>query len=727
MTGIVDMIKKLKVSNQIGLGFSAILFLLIIISFFSYQAMSTSSKGFAGYSGLAQENNLAGDLQNHMHVIRMHVKDFLITGSEESKSLYAGELSDLGTLMELADAQITDAKRVAKVKEVREKISQYDSGFQRIVELKAARDNLVNGRLEPNGQAMRDTLTLMMESAYKAFDPEATYYAGQLLEHVLLARIYAADFLATSSQESVNVFNREVGENIAPILTEVEIVVDESERQAMFADFLESLEKYRAAFAELVGIIQERDDILLSQLGQIEPVIAQAAYDIKELVKNEQESLGQNVQQTSSKTSTMNIMIALFAMGTGALLAWFTARLITTPLGGEPTAMAELARQIASGDLSTEFDRGGKKSQGLYAAMQEMTEVLRERAELADVIATGDLTKDVVLNSEKDTLGSALKMMSERLDEIIGDVSAASEQIAEGSREVSASSQNLSQGAAEQAASLEQISSSMNELASQTKTNAENANQANILAEQARKAADSGNEKMQHMVEAMGKIHEAGRDISKIIKVIDEIAFQTNLLALNAAVEAARAGRHGKGFAVVAEEVRNLAARSAKAAKETAELIEGSVEKTNNGTEIANETASSLADIMTSVTKVTDLVGEISAASKEQAAGIGQVNQGIDQVGQVTQQNTASAEEGSAASEELSSQANYLRDLMGTFTIKERLRVGHRGMHKLTEPPPAQHVQQESLPDGFSEEVEEHEEPIASQTISLDDKDFGKF
>jgi methyl-accepting chemotaxis protein len=286
-------------------------------------------------------------------------------------------------------------------------------------------------------------------------------------------------------------------------------------------------------------------------------------------------------------------------------------------------------------------------------------------------LADGNLNFEVVPHSDKDEIRTALKELGNDMNNIMSQVQMAGEQIASGSTEVSDSSQALSQGATESASSLEEISASMQELSSQIKLSADNSSQASLLAGQARTAADSGKNSMQEMISAMDDISASGQDIAKIIKVIDEIAFQTNLLALNAAVEAARAGQHGKGFAVVAEEVRNLAARSAKAASETAELIEGSVKKAENGVTIADRTASGFNDIVESIVKVTDLVGEIASASNEQAQGIQQVSIGLSQIDQVTQQNTASAEEGAAAAEELSSQAEQLRQMLARFILKE--------------------------------------------------------
>ena len=316
--------------------------------------------------------------------------------------------------------------------------------------------------------------------------------------------------------------------------------------------------------------------------------------------------------------------------------------------------------------------------QGINDIIDAIVEPINELQGKLEDVAKGDLTAYVegIYEGDYDKLKMSLNSTLDNLNDIMNQVKESSGQMAQGSGQVSDSSQSISQGATEQAASLEEITASMNEMSSQTTQNAENANQANQLAQVAQTGAEKGNQMMNNMLGAMSDIDDSAQKISKIIKVIDEIAFQTNLLALNAAVEAARAGVHGKGFAVVAEEVRNLAARSANAAKETTELIEGSIKNVNAGTEVANNTSESLKEIVDGISKVTDLVGEIAAASNEQAQGINQVNQGLVQLDQVTQQNTANAEESAAAALELSEQANQLTEILGQFKVKSTTQSG---------------------------------------------------
>jgi methyl-accepting chemotaxis protein len=246
------------------------------------------------------------------------------------------------------------------------------------------------------------------------------------------------------------------------------------------------------------------------------------------------------------------------------------------------------------------------------------------------------------------------------LQRIIKLLATGSEQSASAANQVSSSAQALAQGASEQAANLEETSSSVEEISSMTRKNADTARQANVLSTEAKATSDRGSGSMSKMSAAILDIEKSAKETAKIIKTIDEIAFQTNLLALNAAVEAARAGEAGKGFAVVAEEVRNLAMRSAQAAKNTSSLIEGSVQNAKRGVEIANEVAKSLTEIIVSSGKVNQLTGEIAAASAEQSQGVAQVNQSIQQMDKVTQSNAAAAEESAASAEELSSHSEQL-------------------------------------------------------------------
>ena len=255
------------------------------------------------------------------------------------------------------------------------------------------------------------------------------------------------------------------------------------------------------------------------------------------------------------------------------------------------------------------------------------------------------------------------------INRIIGGLNEGSEQVNEAAGQVSTASQQLAEGASEQASSLEETSSALEQMAAMTRTNAENAKEANNLSDQAKTAAQSGDQTMHQLNDAMAGINDSSGKISKIIKVIEEIAFQTNLLALNAAVEAARAGEHGKGFAVVADEVRNLAQRSAQAAKETTALIEDSVNNAKGGTEVAGKVGKSLSAIVGDVAKVTDLIKGISKASEEQAQGVDQVNTAVSQMDKVTQQNAAGAEESASAAEQLSAQAQAVKGTINELMI----------------------------------------------------------
>ena len=339
------------------------------------------------------------------------------------------------------------------------------------------------------------------------------------------------------------------------------------------------------------------------------------------------DGVADSIMDSYTSTRTLLIELGLLAIVVGIVFAWRISRSITGPI---------------------------------QAAVQ-----------VAETVAAGDLTSTIVVASRDETgqLMQALKTMNDSLVAIVGQVRSGTDTIATASSEIAAGNMDLSSRTEQQASSLEETASSMEELTSTVKQNTDNARQANKLAGDAADIASRGGAVVADVVTTMGDINASSKKIVDIIGVIDGIAFQTNILALNAAVEAARAGEQGRGFAVVATEVRNLAHRSASAAKEIKILIDDSVHQVNLGSSLVNQAGSTMEEIVSSVRRVTDIMAEITSASNEQEAGIEQINQAITEMDAVTQQNAALVEEAAAASEALQDQAGILAEAVSVFKL----------------------------------------------------------
>jgi len=415
---------------------------------------------------------------------------------------------------------------------------------------------------------------------------------------------------------------------------QLEELLDTPEESALVAD----IKKKRADYVELRSMLLklkaggQHDEAMRIAREKLVPTLDSYDASIRAILAHEQAQIDQSAGAIDAlyRSGRINLMVlAAIALALGSVLAWLLTRSIVQPID-EALLIADT---VASGDLSQAFetDRGG-----------DFGRLLRGMGEMEDT-----------------------------LTDLVGRIKGATDSIVTASGQIAAGNQDLSSRTEQQASSLEETAASMEELTSTVKQNADNARQANQLAASASAVAVKGGEVVSQVVDTMASINASSKKIVDIIGVIDGIAFQTNILALNAAVEAARAGEQGRGFAVVASEVRSLAQRSAAAAKEIKGLIDDSVGKVGAGSALVAEAGQTMEEIVGSVKRVTDIMGEITAASQEQTSGIEQINQAITQMDQVTQQNAALVEEAAAAAQSLQEQAGNLSQIVGTFKLDD--------------------------------------------------------
>lgn len=503
---------------------------------------------------------------------------------------------------------------------------------------------------------------------------------GQVFQAHRATILYIANAKTPEEQASyIEKLNTQV-EEINQQMQALKIYMKTESEQTFYSNLMDEMNKYdiiRSQFIELLSSNPDEAKVMLST--QAAPLGLEIADTINKAMADKSSAGDIKAAELTRMSSAFIIImcgIILISIVSSIIIALFITRGITSPIN----ELKEAANQMAEGALKCSLEYQSEDELGILA--NSMRTMMERISHYMDVISftTGKLAQgdfDIPHDNEEfkgefRPVQISIQNLSASLNNVMTRISQASNQVASGADQVSSGAQALSQGATEQASSIEELAATTSDILHNINRNAKNAKNANLEVKTTESELAFGKEQMTNLTDAMNTISSASAEISKVIKVIEDIAFQTNILALNAAVEAARAGGAGKGFAVVANEVRSLANKSQEASKNTALLIERTLKSIESGNNIARETAETMDHIVSASKTMAELVSQISEASEEQAQAVSQVTVGIDQISSVVQTNSATSEESAAASEELAAQAQTLNQLVAQFKLKSR-------------------------------------------------------
>lgn len=645
--------RLLSIKLKVMAGFGAVLFLLACLSVYAVMSSEKIGDTFTDYRSTARQSMSLSMLSADLSDARTAALKYRITPNSDSQTVVDESVAVL--IKDLEDARSLFAENSAfsaRLAEVGPEAKKYKSAFNEVVALQGERNSRVSV-LSETGPGTRKALTEIMQSAYKDKDPTAAFHAGRAQEQLLLGRFYAERFLLNNSQDAL----AKSTAHLDAAASEIDVLLGELQnprRRELATQAQNGIKTYHTTFAEVAEIIAQRNTIRDGTLDSIGPKLASLLDELRDDVIAQQNQLGpQGAQSISDTTSAVEIG-ALASLLFGSVFAFGFGQALSRPIKDLATSIERLGEGDVDFDMPA--SKRGDEIGAAETALRSTVMSLRSSADAAQKVADGDLMTNVEPRTDKDRLGIALKSMVTRLRSVIGNAKDGAETVNLGATQISEVANKISDGASRQASAVQQASTAMEQMSANIRQTGDNAAETEKSAIQAvTQAEESG--------ASIGAALSAMQEIASKVIVVSEIARQTDLLALNAAVEAARAGEHGKGFAVVASEVRKLAERSQLASSEISDVAGRTVE-------ISERSGTTLESLIHSIRRNSELMQEISIATREQSTGAEEINRAIQDLDSVINENAMAVDNANENIDQLKNRADALAGDISFFKVE---------------------------------------------------------